>query len=58
MLMDNAPIHHGAALEEIARQLNVTLVYLPQQSPFLNPVEQLFNALKRILREEMKDINQ
>ena len=44
MVLDGAPSHRGKALEVPG---NMALVFLPPYSPELNPVEQLWNILRR-----------
>ena len=60
IVMDNAAIHRfegGRVLGEWLDSFGVTLIYLPTYSPELNPVELLFNKLKKILhRYEFRNI--
>ena len=49
LVLDNAPAHKARALTPPA---NVALVYLPPYSPELNPVERLWQALKRHLTSQ------
>ncbi len=44
MVLDGAPSHRGKELEVPE---NMALVFLPPYSPELNPVEQLWNVLRR-----------
>jgi len=44
MVLDRAPSHRGKELEVPE---NMSLVFLPPYSPELNPVEQLWNVLRR-----------
>jgi len=44
MVLDGAPSHRGKELEVPE---NVALVFLPPYSPELNPVEQIWNVLRR-----------
>ena len=37
-------------MQRIAERLCVDFMFLPQYSPWTNPIEQLFNLLKRQLR--------
>ncbi|MCE8162603.1 MAG: transposase [Candidatus Moeniiplasma glomeromycotorum] len=51
-MLDNARIHYiTKQLEELARQKNIILVYLPRYSPELNPVEEIFNVIKGYIRK-------
>ena len=46
LLMDNATIHkHPRVVDTIIRMKGI-LLYNPQYSPHLNPVEKFFNLLK------------
>jgi len=44
MILDGAPSHRGKKLEVPE---NMSIVFLPPYSPELNPVERLWNALRR-----------
>jgi transposase len=52
VLMDNATIHKHSSIYETARRFKVNVLFNAQYSPWLNPVEQLFNYIKRTLRKE------
>lgn len=49
-ILDNCRIHHSEKLDALWLMLNKTFgieaVYLPPYSPFLNPIEYMFNFLK------------
>ena len=49
VVMDNAPVHNGAACED------AEVKYLPPYSPFLNPVENCFSVFKLKLREVLRE---
>ena len=49
ILMDNAVIHKTQAVYDTARMMNATLLLNAEYSSWLNPIEQLFNKLKRLL---------
>ncbi|CAI2164597.1 19007_t:CDS:2 [Funneliformis geosporum] len=54
LLLDNSTIHYtteeledlGLSMEELARQKNIVLVYLPRYTPELNPIELCFNTTR------------
>lgn len=49
--MDNARIHKCEAVYETVRNLGCTLVFAAQYSPFLMPIEMLFNEVKQRLKQ-------
>lgn len=54
ILMDNATIHKHPCIYETARKFKANVLLNAQYSPWLNPVEQLFNFIKRKLRSNEK----
>lgn len=52
LLVDNARIHKGSIVNETVRKMKATLLFSAQYSPWLQPVEQLHNYLKRQLRQQ------
>ena len=46
IVLDNASYHHAAKVEEIAKSLNITLLFLPVASPNLNIIERLWKLIK------------
>ena len=46
LVMDNARIHHETGVKEVLKNYNV--LYLPEYSPHLNPIELWFEQLKRL----------
>lgn len=46
LLLDQHASHTARASVELARELNITLLWLPTQCPSLNPVEHLWRGLK------------
>ena len=52
IVMDNLSSHHyegGAALEEWLGEIGIELLYTPTYSPDLNPIEECFSKIKRVL---------
>lgn len=47
ILMDNASIHKHPSVYETVREFRANILLNAQYSPWLNPVEQLFNYIKR-----------
>ena len=54
LLMDNATIHKHPSVYETARRFKANVLLNAQYSPWLNPIEQLFNFIKRKLRATAK----
>jgi len=50
IIMDNLNSHKGAAVRKAIRAAGARLWFLPAYSPDLNPIEQIFSKLKRLLR--------
>jgi transposase len=51
VIMDNLGSHKGKAVRNLIRSAGAKLFYLPKYSPDLNPIEQVFAKLKRLLRK-------
>jgi len=49
VVIDNFPSHRSELVKEKARELNIYLVYLPSYSPDLNPIEQIWRGIKRVI---------
>ena len=46
LVMDNAHIHHGDEILELADCFSIRIEYLPPYSPDLNPIEEAFSQVK------------
>ena len=53
IVMDNASFHRKAALEKMAAEYPVKLIFLPPYSPDLNPIEQVWANMKRWLKRNL-----
>ena len=51
VIMDNLGSHKGKAVRHAIRAAGAKLFFLPQYSPDLNPIEQVFAKLKTLLRK-------
>jgi len=51
IVMDNASFHKHANIKEIFNNSSNKLVFLPQYSPFLNPIENMFAKWKLLVAE-------
>jgi transposase len=47
LVLDNARYQHNAAVNALATQLGITLLFLPSYSPNLNLIERLWKFIKR-----------
>ena len=63
IVLDNFRSHWARKTRRKAKKLNMVLVYLPPYSPDLNPIEQIWRAIKRVLSplfiktlEELKEV--
>ncbi|MFD2185151.1 IS630 family transposase [Rhodoplanes azumiensis] len=51
VIMDNLPTHKVRGVADAIESAGATLRYLPQYSPDLNPIEQVFSKIKALLRK-------
>lgn len=51
VVLDNLGSHRRAAVRTAIRGAGARLLFLPPYSPDLNPIEQVFSKLKRLLRQ-------
>ena len=51
VIMDNLTAHKGERIKELIEERGCELLYLPPYSPDLNPIEEAFSKIKRILRK-------
>jgi hypothetical protein len=49
LVLNNAKIHHGGEILELANHFGVRIKYLPPYSPDLNPIEESFSQIKHFL---------
>lgn len=50
VLLDNLPAHKTAAVRAAFERCRIDYLYLPPYSPDLNPIENAFSKLKRLVR--------
>jgi hypothetical protein len=50
VIMDDLGSHRSKAVRQLIRSVVAKLVFVPNYSPDLNPIEQVFIKLKRLLR--------
>ena len=51
VVMDNLSAHKGEQVKEMIEQRGCQLIYLPSYSPDLNPIEEAFSKIKRLMRK-------
>ena len=51
VIMDNLGSHKAKAVRQLIRAAGAKLFFLPKCSPDLNPIEQVFAKLERLLRK-------
>jgi transposase len=51
VVMDNLTAHKGERVKELIEEQGCELIYLPPYSPDLNPIEEAFSKVKRLLRK-------
>ena len=51
-VMDNDPCQNSKVAREALKDIGATLLRIPPRSPDLNPIENIFNNVKRALQEE------
>ena len=51
VVMDNLSAHKGERIKELIERRGCQLVYLPSYSPDLNPIEEAFSKIKRLVRK-------
>ena len=63
IILDNFKSHWARKTRKKAKELGMVLVYLPPYSPDLNPIEQIWRGIKRVLSplliktlEELKEV--
>jgi len=51
VIMDNAPIHKNNRIREMIENAGCKLLYLPTYSPDLNPIENYWAVMKKMIRK-------
>jgi transposase len=50
VIMDNLSVHKGQRVKKLIEDRGCELRFLPPYSPDLNPIEEAFSKIKRLLR--------
>lgn len=57
IILDNYPTHKAVLVKKVAEILNINLIYIPEYSPDLNPIEDVWRVIKDyISRKYLKDV--
>ena len=51
LIMDNVRFHHLTEVTELIAAKGAKILFLPAYSPFLNPIENMFNQLKHYIKK-------
>jgi transposase len=54
VVLDNLGSHKGSRVRKLLKAAGIRLFFLPPYSPDLNPIEEMFSKLKRLLRKANK----
>ncbi|QIO08672.1 IS630 family transposase [Acinetobacter lanii] len=57
LILDNASIHKGRVIDDLAARYQIRIVYLPAYSPDLNPIERAWSVLKSKVRHMVAHSN-
>jgi transposase len=58
VVMDNLSAHKGERIRELVEGRGCELLYLPPYSPDLNPIEEAFSKMKKLLRKAQARIRE
>ena len=53
LFLDNAPAHISDFTKNVAKALNIYLLYLPKYSPWFNPVEEVWDIYKEHIKGKL-----
>ena len=51
LILDNYSVHKSQFIKKVVNILNIKLIYLPPNSPHLNPIEQWWRKMKKIIKQ-------
>lgn len=58
VVMDNCKTHHANVTKMMIQQNNITPIFLPPLSPFLNPIEYCFSDVKGVVKEKISNLEE
>ena len=63
IIADNFASHKSKKVKEVAKELNITIIFLPVYSPDLNPIEFIWKSIKKYIssivlrcKDELKEV--
>ena len=57
VILDNCSIHHVPEVAKSIQDVGALLIYLPPYSPDLNPIEELFSKVKKVMKSSEMEID-
>ena len=57
VILDNCSIHHVPKVAKSIQDVVALFIYLPPYSPDLNPIEELFSKVKKVMKSLEMDQN-
>lgn len=58
VILDNCSIHHVPEVAKSIQDVGALLIYLPPYSPDLNPIEELFSKVKKVMKSLELEMDQ
>jgi len=58
VILDNCSIHHVPEVAKSIQDVGALLTYLPPYSPDLNPIEELFSKVKKVMKSLELEMDQ
>ena len=58
VILDNCSIHHVPEVAKAVQDVGSLLIFLPPYSPDLNPIEELFSKVKKVMKSSQLELSQ
>ena len=58
VILDNCSIHHVPEVVKAVQDVGSLLIFLPPYSPDLNPIEELFSKVKKVMKSSQLELSQ